>query len=376
MEMISRDHVQRLIERPTNGRTVLSAFLDMSVNSDNKRTYRIFLNKEKASHQELDSDREGKHREALGEAFARLEQWIDANFQESNKGVAVFVELDGGWTQGFQFPLPVPNRVVLDTRPVVGPLVEIISRYHHHGVILIDREQLRLLSYYLDETIHEKEVRADPFPAPHDVRRGGFSAPDYQARKEEETRHFFKEFAAEVEDFVRRHSPDDLSVLGTHENVARFVEYLPQTIQGRIIHTDGIEIDATPSEIRRKLAPAFQRRIQEEEARSIDLLRGRVEQSHLAVAGFEQTLEQLQAGKVQTLVVARGVDQKGGQCQQCGFLFASPTDSCNYCAGPVRDQVDLVEEMLRLAGDQDLTIDFVPPAALADIGNVGGLLRF
>jgi hypothetical protein len=38
--MISRDQVQRLIDRPSNGRNILSAFLDMSVSSDNKRTYR------------------------------------------------------------------------------------------------------------------------------------------------------------------------------------------------------------------------------------------------------------------------------------------------------------------------------------------------
>jgi peptide chain release factor subunit 1 len=374
--MIARNQIQRLIERPANGRTILSAFLDMSVNSDNKRTFTIFLNKEKASHQELDSDRQGKHREALGEAFARLERWIDTQYEEANKGVAVFVELDGDWIEGLQFPLPVPNRLTLDARPVVGPLVEIVNRYHHHGVILVDREHMRVLSFYLDELVHEKEVRTEPIPAPHDIKRGGFSAPDYQARKEEETRQFFKEFAAEVEDFHRSQRPEDLSVLGTHENVTRFLEYLPQAVRDRIIHTDGMEIDATPSEIRRKLAPVFEQRIQEREARSLDLLRDRVQQDHLAVAGFERTLEQLQAGKIQTLVVARGIDRKGGRCGQCGFLFAHDADTCDYCSGTVVPEVDLVEEVLRMAGDQELHVDFVPQSALADLGNVGGLLRF
>jgi peptide chain release factor subunit 1 len=374
--MISRDQVQRLIERPSNGRSILSTFLDMSVNSDNKRTYRVFLNKEKASHQELDSDREGKHREALGEAFARLERWIDAHFDESNKGVAVYVEVDGDWTQGFQFPLPVRNRFALDTRPVVGPLVELVTRYRHHGVVLVDRERLRLVSFYLDQAVHDREVQTEPFPAPHDIKRGGFSAPDYQSRKAEETRHFFKEFAAEVDDFVRRHRPDDLSVLGTHENVKRFSECLTRPIQDMIVHTDGMEMDATIPEIRLKLAPVFDRQIEEEEARSVDLLRDRVRESHLAVAGFEQTLEQLQAGKIQTLVLARDVDREGARCQQCGFLFAGDTESCSYCSGPVRSKVDLVEEVLRLAGGQDLTVDFVASSSIADLGGVGGLLRF
>jgi peptide chain release factor subunit 1 len=374
--MISRDQVQRLIERPSNGRTILSAFLDMSVNSDNKRTYHIFLNKEKASHQELDSDREGKHREALGQAFARLEGWIGSNFDEANKGLALYVELGGDWIQAYQLPLPVKNRITLDVRPVVGPLIEIVSRYRHHGVILIDREHLRLVSFYLDHLLHEREVQTEPFPAPHDIKRGGFSAPDYQARKAEETRNFFKEFAAEVEDFVRRHRPDDLSVLGTHENVKRFIEGLPRPIQDMVVHTDGIAMDATTDEVRRKLAPVFNLQVEEDAARSVDLLRDRVQQSHLAVAGFQQTLEQLQAGKVQTLVVARDLNHEGGRCEQCGFLFAGDADACTYCSGPVRADVDLIEEVLRLAGNQDVEVEFVARASLDDLGGVGGLLRF
>jgi peptide chain release factor subunit 1 len=374
--MISRDQVQRLIAHRSNGSDILSAFLDMSVSSDNKRTYQVFLNKEKASHQELDSDREGKHREALGAAFARLDRWLDTSFDEANKGVAVYIEVGGDWLEGFQFPLPVPNRITLANRPVVGPLVEIVERYHHHGVILVDREHLRLLSFYLEQTLHDQEVKTDPFPAPHDVKRGGFSAPDYQARKAEETRHFFKEFAGEVEDFVRRQRPSDLSILGTHENVKRFIEFLPQSLRDAVIHTDGMEIDATPAEIRRKLAPVFEQRILENEARAVDLFKERVRESHKAVAGFEKTLEQLQAGKIETLVVGRGVTQEGARCGQCGFLFAQPMTSCAYCNGPVREPVDLVEEILRLAGDQAVNIDFVASSDLQGMGPVGGLLRF
>jgi peptide chain release factor subunit 1 len=374
--MIARDQIQQLIERPANGRNILSAFLDMSVSSDNKRTYRVFLNKEKASHQELDSDREGKHREALGEAFARLERWIDTQFDEANKGVAVYVELDGDWLQGYQFPLPVRNRLALDTRPVVGPLVEIIARYRHHGVVLVDREHLRLLSLHLDRAIHEREVTTDPFPAPHDIKRGGFSASDYQARKAEETRHFFKEFAAEVDSFVKRHRPDDLTLLGTHENVKRFSEHLPQHLQDMVVHTDAMPMDASSDEVRRKLSPIFDRHLEEGEARSIDRLRGRVSQDHLAVSGFQQTLEQLQAGKLATLVVARDLDHEGARCEQCGFLFAVDTDVCTYCSGPVQPNVDLVEEILRIAGDQDVAVEFVAASALEDLGSVGGLLRF
>ena len=159
--MISREQIQRLIDRQANGTDVLSAFLDMSVNSNNKRTHQIFLNKEKASFSELDSDREGHHHEELGAAFARLERWLESDYEESKKGVAFYTSLDGSWVEGHQLSVPVPNRLSIGDRPIVAPQVEILERYHHHGVVIVDREHLKLQSLFLDQTMNQREVRTE-----------------------------------------------------------------------------------------------------------------------------------------------------------------------------------------------------------------------
>ncbi len=243
-------------------------------------------------------------------------------------------------------------------------------------MILVDREHLRLLSFYLDQTLHERSVETEPYPTAHDIQRGGFSARDYQARKAEETKHFFKEFCREVEDFVRVHRPDDLTLLGTHENVTRFKECFPDALRRKIVHTDRMEIDASPAEIRGKLAGVFEHMLQEEEARAIDRIHDRVETSHKAVAGFSDTLQRLQEGKIETLVVARGIDRAGGRCGRCEFVLDRTSGNCPYCGGEVRDGVELVEEMVRIAEEQAVTIDFVAAPAVEDIGGVGALLRF
>ena len=46
--MISRGDLERLMHREDGDHQILSVFLDMSVNSDNKRTYQIFLNQKKS----------------------------------------------------------------------------------------------------------------------------------------------------------------------------------------------------------------------------------------------------------------------------------------------------------------------------------------
>ncbi|MFW5946904.1 MAG: Vms1/Ankzf1 family peptidyl-tRNA hydrolase [Gemmatimonadota bacterium] len=374
--MISREQLQRLIDRPATDHEVLSVYLDMSVNENQKRTYQVFLNQEKARFPALASDRPGHHREPVGAAFERLETWLEQDFDETRKGVAIFQEIGGDWFEAHQLSLPLENRVTVAARPLVWPLVEILERYHHHGVILVDRENLRLMSLFLDQTLNERTVETDPYPTPHDVKRGGFSARDFQDRKAEETRHFFREFADEVAAFVRRHEPDDLILLGTQENVQKFREYLSDPVQRLIVHTDRVAIDATPPEIRARLEPVFRARLEEEAVRVVHLLRERVKEEHRAVAGVEPTIRALQEGKLEALVVARDMDDRGGRCDSCGFFFARSDIRCPYCRGPVTDEVDLGEVMARLAADQEIPVDFVPASALGGLGHAGGLLRF
>jgi hypothetical protein len=140
--MVSRDDIQRLIHRQDAGRKVISLFLDMSVNSDNKRTYGVFLSKQRSRFAELDSDREAHHREALGEAFSRIERWIEDNFDEANKGLAIYAEIGGRWIAGYQVAVPLQNRFEIAERPLIGPLAEVVECHPLYGVVVLDRDSL------------------------------------------------------------------------------------------------------------------------------------------------------------------------------------------------------------------------------------------
>ena len=140
--MISRGDLERLMQRENGDRQVLSVFLDMSVNSDNKRTHQIFLNQKKSQFDELQSDRQSHHTVALGEAIARVERWLADDFVEENRGVVIYSEIGGPWFEALQFPVPVHNRFVIAEKPVIAPLAQVLKSYHHHGVVLLDRKWL------------------------------------------------------------------------------------------------------------------------------------------------------------------------------------------------------------------------------------------
>jgi peptide chain release factor subunit 1 len=374
--MISRADIQKLLQLQPNGTPVLSVFLDMSVNSENKRTHHVFLNQRRAQFPQLDGERERHHREAIGEAFDRIERWLASEYREANKGAALFTAVGGPWFEALQFPVPVRNRLTVEERPVIAPLLEIVEANGRYGVLAVDREHLRMISVYLGTAIHEHEVRTEPYPAPHDVQRGGYSASDYQRRKSEEVRHFFKEFALEVGEFDRRYRHQDLIVLGTEENVKNFLDFLAPAQREKVAHTGQVAVDAPTAHVLDRLAAFIAEAALRREAEAVDRLRDRVRTHHFATTGLHDTLVQLQEGKLERLVVARSLDRAGAQCTHCGFYLVLREGDCPYCGGEVRDGVDLLESMVRMAATQDVPVDFVGSDVLSDMDGVGALLKF
>ena len=374
--MISRQNLEQLIQRGDNGKPVFSLYLDMSVNSDNKRTHQVFLTQKRSQFEELESDRAGHSPEAVGEAFDRVARWLEDGFDEQNRGVLIYTELGGDWFEALQFPVPVENRLVVSERPLIAPLAQILENFQHHGVVLLDREHVRILSVYLGTLLDEIEVRADPIPTANDVQAGGYSQKRFQRRKAEEMRHFFKEFAKEVEEFVRRYKPDDLVILGTDENVAKFREFLPAQVLDLVVHTGQMWVDEPASQVLAEIEPYLQAERQRESQQVLQMLRERVREDYLATAGFQSTLFALQEGKVDTLIIAQDQEREGSRCSRCGFVFARAVEACPYDGAATAAGVNVVEEAIRMAEAQGAEVEFVRGASLEDLRGIGALLRF
>ncbi len=370
--MITNSQLQQLVNRVPTGTPVISLFLDMSVNSENKRTYQLFLQQKRSAYSELDSDRPGHHREPIGEAFETIENWIEANYDQANRGLALFTEVGGDWIEGIQLPVALPNRLEVSDRPVIGPLVEVKSRHRRYGITLVDREHCRIAGFYLGEFHHYKDIVPDAYHTPHDVKKGG----EYQNYKAEETRQFFRQFVAEITELDRRHAIEYWILIGTDENTKNFREYLPAHIDERVIHCTHGSVDASDVEILERLTPFFNEHALQNEATTVNLLRDRLRTGHFAIAGVHDTLVQLQEGKVDTLVIARDFTTTGAQCTRCGFYLDNRGAGCPYCGGELREGVDLVESMIRMATLQDVQLEFVDPKPISELNGIAALLKF
>jgi peptide subunit release factor 1 (eRF1) len=189
-------------------------------------------------------------------------------------------------------------------------------------------------------------------------------------------RHFFRDFAREVEEFVRQYQPNDLVILGTDENVAKFREFLPEHLQEKVVFTGPMRVGEPTSGVLARIEPHLTAERERETGELLQVLRERIRQDYLATAGFQSTLAALQEGKVDTLVIAQDQEREGGRCTKCGFVFGREVEKCPYDGSPIETGVNVVEEVIRLAEQQGADIEFVSAGAVGDFAGVGALLRF
>ncbi|MBV9110340.1 MAG: hypothetical protein JO306_13090, partial [Gemmatimonadetes bacterium] len=135
--MITKQDLERLINREESGRPVMSLFLDMSVNSNNKRTHQVFLGKKRQQFEELQGEWLAEHEEGVETLWDRVQRWLGEDYEETNCGLVIYAEVGGDWFEALQTRAPVQNRLIVAPSPVVAPLAQVLEGYRHYGVVLI-----------------------------------------------------------------------------------------------------------------------------------------------------------------------------------------------------------------------------------------------
>ena len=154
-----------------------------------------------------------------------IERYFDHEYDWSGRSVAVFSCFPQNFFKTYPLALPVPNNVRVNDRPGVKPLASLLDVYGGYGIVLVDKQNLKLFTFNLgvikeykgfigEEVKRTKRGGASTFPG----RRGGLS--DITGYSEEmigknirESTEFATRFFEE--NYVRR-----IIIGGTEKNAA------------------------------------------------------------------------------------------------------------------------------------------------------------
>lgn len=353
-----------------------SVYLDLSIGSNGQRSHEVFLRKKESQFLELVGD-DVEERERFESVMRTIRRWVADGFEESNLGAALFISTDGDLLKVVQLPVPPDEIFTLQAGPAIAPLARMVEDHDHHCVVVVDNKRARILSVYLNAVESEETYAHETLP--QRSRGGGWSQARFQRHRTAHVQQFHAEVVDHLQRFVKQHESDDIILLGTAEATADLQKELPPALRERVRFVATASPDEPSSAVVERIREVLEKERAREDEEILHGLERRVREDYLAVAGVRSTLRELQAGKVETLVVGRGLPRAGQQCTRCTFLLADGESACPYCGGEL-EPVDLYDKMVALAERHEAKVEFLDGQAESELlrrmNGVGAFLKF
>jgi peptide chain release factor subunit 1 len=306
---------------------------------------------------------------------ARIQTYLRDEFdRRGSRGVAVFSSSSADLFRAVPLPQSVRDRASLGPRPNVVPLEALVELAESFGVAIVDRARARILLSSLGE-IEELTSILDDVPGQHD--QGGWAQRRLQRHIEEHVQRHLKHVADALLRLRQEGRFDQLLLAGPDEVVAELEreihDYVRRTVAGRL----SVSMAAAPSEVLERVT-GFEVELERgREREAVDRLVGEAEGgTGRAVAGIADTLDALERGRVETLVVSSDLRARGVRCPSCGHV-AVKGRHCPACGSATEPAPDLVEEAVEMALRQRCRVETVGDGVgLERLGGIGALLRF
>jgi peptide chain release factor subunit 1 len=365
-------------ERPNP--SVLSVYLNVDQSRQSNRN-RGFENQLKDL---MFSIRSAIHDEAEREAFAKASHHVSdfvSAYEPHARGLAIFFDVTDDFFWHKDFSIPLHNRTDWSRELLLQPLANAIDQFEPYGIVLLDRNNLRLFSVFLGEITEIVHKQLGSGRVRH-IKTAGTdhlgSASHVQKKADEQIRANLRSVVKTVDELLKDKRIRRLVLGGTPEMTAELRSLLPKHLALQVIGSFNIRMEAAPQDIlaaAQKIADEHERTTEVQTVKEVVTAAAKNEN---AVIGLGQTLKALNADRVWELVYSDDFSSQGFECVRCGALFSVEKTSCAYCSAPVQAVKDIVERAVEHTLRNGARIEVVTgeaSAALDASGGIGAFLR-
>jgi release factor family 10 len=270
-------------------------------------------------------------------------------------------------------------------QPALSQLLWLLAQHKPSCIAVMDRDGVRFFGYQLGELslLEETKFVVDVSQwkkkdIGHVARPGiqetyGSQRDDFEHRIDAQYAYLCGETAKQAACLFRDGHFNALLLVGAERLVGPVMAQLPVEIghRARSIGKDLGQFE--PHALLGHLKPAIEKWERDHEQSLVEDLVGT---EHGAVIGLDETLAELQASKIRTLVIASDFDAPLHQCKSCGWVDASADSVCRACQG--QRLAVTFRDMLPTFVRADVELKIVSTRAseaMQAIGGIGGWLR-
>jgi len=326
-------------------------------------------------------------RKLIEEINSEADKRVISNFFESKRewngrGLVLFSCAADNFFETYALQVPVRDLVWTDKSPYIKPLVDLIDSFGNYGIVLLNKQSVRLLVYHLGELAAGTEVAGEQIKH---VKHGGASTfpgrqsegagrTHYADELEERDMRSFVESAAQ---FFEKNGIKRILIGGTDENVSMFQSLLHKHWHSMVYSTFRFEKTEKENDILQKVQEIGEQVERQREDELVETLITAAAKGKQGVVSLNNTLGAVHAGQVQTLLIDRDFHAPAYQCVNCEFLSAHQIhNKCPYCGHAltqIPDAINMaVRRVIRAGGEVEVVVD---NPAMQKIG-IGALLRY
>jgi len=299
------------------------------------------------------------------------------------RGVVIFAGPDT-----WEF-VPLQAKVEDEVRwgtPALAQLFWLLDEHKPHGIVLVGQKRVQIFLWWLGEMLEleEKEFRMEPSKVKEMgpvSRAGGVRVSRgtdhdvYEHHVDAQYAHYHRQIAKDVDRWCAAEHLNSLFVVGLVEMAKGIWRELPQVLREKttVIEKDLVWVESR-AELEKRIEPFVERYEHERQVVLMDSLLG---DSRAVVLGIDETLVQLQQGRIRNLAVVKGLEGSLQQCLKCSWADRTQDPACPACGGE-REVVRLREVLPQLARRYSVSVEVVTGEAarrLQEAGGMGAWLR-
>lgn len=353
--------IRQAVEFESAGNPVLSVYLNVDPHRRTAEKYKLALRALLA---------QVPHAPAADRQ--KIQNYVEMGYNWQGRGLIMFSchREEFWWAENVA--VGIEDAVLVSHRPYVHQLATLIETHDRLGVIHINQMGAQLYLYRLGnleavEGYLGEEVRTH--------RGGGWAAQRYQRHEAETARQNLHDAATLAEEFYQKNGTERLVLAGTDKNVARFREMLSHRLQALVIGDFPAHANVTPAEIQQKTAALATNSAKESGQRVADQIITAARKNSNGVLGLADTLNVVQTGRAQHVVLLAGYSQPAFRHKESGYVVldaSAPDDNEALEALP-----DAVDSVLRRALLQEIGVTVLTAHAELDkAGKIGALTRY
>jgi peptide subunit release factor 1 (eRF1) len=369
------DHIRQLAAFEPTAFPVLSLYLDLSPDQHGRDGHTAFVRKALAERvRSLPADT--PERQSLEADAARIDAYVRDSVRPSANGLALFTSSGAGFFDAVQLDTPV-DRHWLFSGPVphLYPLVRLVDQYPRYAAVMLDTHQAQIYVFGLNTVERETEVVNEK------TRRssvGGWSQARYQRHADNMHLQHVKEVVDTLDRIVEAENLSRIVVVGSDVAVPILRHQLPQRLQEKLVDVIRLERGAGEGAVLHATLEALRQHDAVSDAEHVARMLDAWRSGGLGVAGPAATLEALQLGQVDELLIASTPQAIRPETTAKVAIAAGPVEvGTSDPAVPDKPRLTVADELVTRAEQTGARVRFIEDGSLLEpVGGVGALLRF